>query len=201
MTNRKLFIYEKILFLAILMITLYGFWYFEENYTLKLMAVVLSVIGIYAALRKKKQEQPTSKFELTSLLILYLGIFGLYNLLYSINLPLYAVMLAAFFLVIALVFSVLSLDEVFELLPKTIFQTLILLLGLVTLELFLTLYFWPIDPEAKSLIIVVFFYLITSLIYLYVHNMLRLKRIAGYVIVSLVVIALIIVTYWIKIIR
>lgn len=200
MSKNKLITFEKILFLGVLLSSLWGFWVFEENLTLKIMAIFLATISIVLAVRNS-DKQASSKFELTALLILYLGIFSLYNLLYSVNLPLYLVMIVILILVVALVFSVLSLDQVYGLIKKEVSNTFILLNGLVILEVFLSLYFWPIDPEVKSLVIVLFFYLILTLIYLHIHSMLRLKRVAGYLIVSLIILISIMLISWLRLTR
>lgn len=199
MANVKLITFEKILFLSVLALSILGFWYFEESILLKVLIIMLALGGLFVALKNKKDKiSHASNFEFLSLLILYLGIYVIYNILYSINLPLYAAMVVVLILVTALFFSMLSLDQVDTILPKEVFRGLILLLGLVVLELFLGLYFWPIEPEAKSLILVVVFYLITSIIYLYIHSMLRLNKIRGYLIVSILILAIILLVIWLR---
>lgn len=196
MAVRK-FIIEKILLLGILITSVWGFWYFEESLTLRILVVILSLTALFLGFSKAPSEREfSSKRELLMLLILYLGLFSLYNFLYSVNIPIYLVMIAVLGLVSILFFSLLSLDKIDSLMEKEVFHLLIALMGLVTLEVFLALYFWPINPETKSLIIVVIFYLITSLIYLYVHSMLRLRRIVGFLIVSLLILGIILIFTW-----
>ncbi len=196
MAVRK-FIFEKILLLGILLASVWGFWYFEESFTLRILVVALSLTALFFGFSKAPSEREfSSKRELLMLLILYLGLFSLYNFLYSINIPIYLVMMAVLGLVSILFFSLLSLDKIDSLMGKEVFHLFIALMGLVVLEVFLALYFWPINPETKSLIIVVIFYLITSLIYLYVHSMLRLRRIVGFLIVSLLILGIILIFTW-----
>jgi hypothetical protein len=95
-------------------------------------------------------------------------------------------------MVTGLFYGLISLDRLDTLVAKPIFHLLIILVGLIVVEIFLALSFWPIDPQAKSLIIVVIFYLFTSLIYLYIHSVLKLKRVIGYLASSLLIIGLII---------
>lgn len=189
------------MFLAVLIGTILGFWYFESSNLLKIIILILAFSGLIFALRNKKTQHFASKFELLSLLILYLGVFTIFNMLYIFNLPLYAAMIVILALVTALFYSTLSLDQADHFLPKEIFQSLILLLGLVILEIFLGLYFWPIDFEAKSLILVIVFYLIVSLIYLYIHSMLRLRKILGYVVVSIFILAVMMFTIYLRLPR
>lgn len=199
MATRKLYIFERFLLIALLGGAVWGFWYFEESLTLRILILGLSIFGLALAFTTKDNKlQFSSRRELLMLLILYLGLFSLYNLLYSQNIPLYLIMIAVLALVAILLYSLLSLDEINKIMGLSIFQVFIFLMGLVILEVFLTLYFWPIGPEVKSLIIVVVFYLIISLIYLYVHSMLRLKRIAGYLIVSLLILTIILLITWFR---
>jgi len=197
MQAHKLYIFEKFLLLAILFGTIWGFWFFEESLILRIIILIFAFVGVILAFTKEKKEpQLFSRRELLMLLILYLGLLTLYNLLYGLNIPLYLIMIAILALVSVLLFSLLSLDKIDTLMGKAIFQVFIVLMGLIILEVFLTLYFWPIDPESKSLIIVVVFYMIISLIYLYVHSMLRLRRIAGYLIASFLVLGILLFIIW-----
>jgi len=199
MATRKLYIFERFLLVALLGGAIWGFWYFEESLTLRILILGLSIFSLALAfLTKDNKLQFSSRRELLMLLILYLGLFSLYNLLYSQNIPLYLIMIAILALVSILLYSLLSLDEIDKIMGLPIFQVFIFIMGLTILEVFLSLYFWPIEPEVKSLIIVVVFYLIISLIYLYVHSMLRLKRIAGYLIVCFLILTIILLITWFR---
>lgn len=200
--SNKLYIFEKALFIIVLGFCLWGFWYFEESFLLRVIAVVLVVASSYLVIKKKPTEIVLpNKLELGALTILYLGTYTLYNLLYGLNLPLYIIMLSVLILVMALCYSLLTLDQFDTVLGKEIFRTFVVLMGVVTLEIFLCLYFWPIGPEIKSLIIVVVFYLMMSLIYLYIHGMLRLKRIVGYLVVCFLILGILLVNIWLQIAR
>ena len=200
--SNKLYIFEKALFIIVLGFCLWGFWYFEESLMLRIISVVLVLISSYLVVKKSPTEIVLpNKLELGALTILYLGTFTMYNFLYGINLPLYIVMIVVLVLVMALCYSLLTLDQFDTVLGKEIFRTFVVLMGVVTLEIFLCLYFWPIGPEIKSLIIVVVFYLMMSLIYLYIHGMLRLKRIAGYLVVCFIILGILLVNIWLQIAR
>jgi len=197
--SNKLFILEKVLFFIILGLCIWGFWYFEGSLILRIATLILGSVSLYLVFLKVPSKTPLpSKLELGALLILYLGIFSLYNFLYSLNLPLPSIMVAILLLVSGLCFSVLSLDRANDILGKEIYRTFIILMGIVILEIFLSLYFWPIGPEAKTLIIVVIFYLIMSLIYLYIHSMLRLKRVLGYLVIGVLIIGTILITVYLQ---
>jgi hypothetical protein len=198
MTNTKLLLQEKILFLIVLILTISCFWYFESAIIIKIFVIAIALIGIALGYRPKKNISTSSKFELLSLLILFLGSLASYYAIYNIGLPMYVIMPIVLALVAGLFYLLVTIDEMVPMLGPDNFYLYIVLMGLITLEFFLSLYFWPITPEVKSLIIVVIFYLITNLVYLYINSMLRLKRIAGYVVVSLLIIGTILLITWLK---
>lgn len=190
-------IWSRVILIAILIASLYGFWYFETALILKIIALILAGTGIFMAFSGTTEKPPlTSRREFLILLVLYLGLYSLYNLLYGLSIPLYLIMIAVLVLVSGLFFGLLILDRLETLIDPPLFRVFIILLGLVVLEIFLSLSFWPIDPKVKSLIIVVMFYLITNLIYLYTHSMLKLKRIVGFLIVAMVILGLLILSVW-----
>lgn len=194
----KIFTLDKILFLSILIGSIWGYWYFEESIILRILTIFIALFGLGLGYLRKNNNYSSSKLELAALLTLYLGSFTLYNLLYNINLPLYLIMLLILILVSALFYCLINIDKLNQELEKDIFWLFIILLALTALEIFLSLYFWPIGPEIKSLVIVVVFYLIINLIYLYIHNMLRLKRIIGFVLVSLLILGIVLLTTWLR---
>lgn len=196
MFNKK-FILEKIIYLAVLGGAVFSFFYFEENLLLKIIALVLVLLGL-ADVLKKKENLTGSNFELLNLIILYLGFFSLYNLLYGINLPLYVAMVIFLIFVNVLLLSVLIIDGIDKLLGKKLFLIFILLTGLAMVEIFLSLYFWPIDPGIKSLILVIAFYQVFNLVYLYAHSMLRLSKIRGYLLINILILATIFLSIWLK---
>lgn len=197
MTKPLWLIWSKVVLVAILIATLAGFWYFETSVILKILVIILSGTGLVTAFAHKTEKPPLrSPREFIILLILYLGLFDLYNLLYGLSIPLYLIMVATLILVAGLFFGILVLDKIETILKPSLFWVFIIMIGLVVLETFLSLSFWPIDPKIKSLIIVVIFYLVTNLIYLYTHSVLKLKRILGILIVSIVILSLFILSIW-----
>lgn len=203
MGRHKLFIIEKLLFIGVLLGTLLGFWYFESSILIKISATILVIIGLFMSLKKRKNQLNllNSQFELASILSVYLGVFSLYNFIYSINFPIYIVMVMILILVTITAFTTLSMDRVNESLNKELFYSFILLMGLIVTEVFLSLYFWPINVEIKSLVLVVVFYQIMSIIYLYVHSMLRLNKIAGFLIVNFLILVIVFWSLWPKLPR
>lgn len=197
MNKNPWLIWSKIILVVILIASLAGFWYFETSLILKILAIILAAVGTYTALRGKTEKPPlSSRREFMILLVLYLGLYSLYNLLYGLSIPLYLIMVAVLVLVPGLFFGLLMLDRIESIIDPALFRVFVILLGLVILEIFLSLSFWPLDPKVKSLIIVVIFYLITNLIYLYTHSMLKLKRIAGFLIAAAIIFVILALNIW-----
>jgi hypothetical protein len=199
MENKRTNLTEKILLITVLFLTVAGFWYFEESLFLKILSIVFALGGMWLVFRKTNETSKlTSQRELLVLFILYLGFLSFYNLLYGMNLPLYVILLGILILTAVVFYSLFGLDDFKNLLGKEVFHVLVALLGIVVLELFLSLYFWPVAPETKSLVIVVILYLIMSLVYLHIHSMLRLKRVAGYLVVSFLILGAILLITWLE---
>lgn len=202
MANRKILIAEKFFLFLLLGGSIWGFWYFEPSLFLKILVVGLALVGmIWAFFKRSDKPQLASQREFLILLTLYLGLFSLYNLLYGLSIPLYLIMIAVLILTGGLFYGLLVLDSLNILMEKPIFQLLTVTIGLAVLEVFLSLSFWPIDPKIKTMVIVVIFYLLTSLIYLYIHNVLKLKRVLGYVLICVIVLAILFIVTWLKFLK
>jgi len=172
----------------LLAISMAGFFYFEISVLLRTMVIVFGLASFIWVFMQKFDKPPlSSRSEILTLFALYLGFFTLYNLLYGLGIPLYFVMIAVWLLVSAMFYCLLVLDKIDTLLNHSLFWVFTSLVGLVILEIFLSLSFWPIDPKIKSLILLIAYYLITNLIYLYTHNVLNFKRISGFLIVSFLI--------------
>lgn len=201
MSKRKLFIVEKLLFLGVIFGTLLGFWYFESSYIVKISATVLVIMGFLLSIKKDQVNLPRSRYEILSLSSVYLGVFTLYNLIYSINFPIYIVMVMILILVLMVAFTTLAIDQINATLGIELFYSFVILMGLVVTEVFLSLYFWPINTEIKSLILVVIFYQAMSLVYLYTRSMLRLNKIVGFLIINFLILVIIFWSLWPKLPR
>lgn len=197
MLKAKFLLVEKIMLFALLAASLAGYCYFETSLFLKILAFLLSFVAIGTAfLKPTDKPQLVSPREILFLLVLYLGLYSLYNFLYGLSLPLHWIMLAVLVLVCALFFGILMLDRINEVISRPLLNLLVVLVGLIILEIFLSLSYWPIDPQIKSLIIVSIFYLIINLIYLYAHSMLKFKRIIGFCIVVIIVLTLSLISFF-----
>ena len=202
MSKPNILLFEKTFLLVLLLGSIVGFWFFEFSLLLRILVIILSIFGLSSAFFfKTEKTNLQSPREFLILLILYLGILTLYNLLYGLNIPTALIMAAILILSSALTFCLFSLDNLSGLVARPIVNLFIVLMGLINLEIFLTLSFWPINPQAKSFIIVIFFYLTSSLFYLYAHDVLRLKRISGFLITSIVLLGFLVLITWLGVLK
>lgn len=180
-------IFLKFLVFVALSLTVAGFFYFEASLLLRILVVILSLIGLW---------QISKTPEILAMILLYLGLYDFYNIRYGLAIPMAVILVAVFLLVVFLYYFLARIYQFKELIDKNIFLIYLLTLGLVVLEIFLAMSLWPVDPKTKTLVIVIAFYLMSKLIYLNVNRVLNLKRAAGFVIASVLILAGVISFTW-----
>lgn len=168
----------QILSVCVLVLVICGFFYFETSTVLRALVIILGLLGLVAI---------RSTNEILVLLIFYLGLYDLYNIRYGLAIPLFLIILIVFGLTL---FSF-SLWAHFQKLSqeqnKDIFWLYLVTTGLIAMEIFLTMSFWPVEPKIKSLVIVVVFYIISRVFYLYINNVLNLKKTITFILISLLI--------------
>jgi hypothetical protein len=127
---------------------------------------------------------------------MYLGTFVSYNFLYIVNLPMHAAMVIMLIISSLVTFAIFKLDQINLLITKEIFLSIVVMLGLTILEIFLGLYFLSVELVIKGLILVLVYYFLVNLVYLYANSMLRLKKVAGFLFVTIFILAIIIINVW-----
>lgn len=145
-----------------------GFFYFETSLILKVLILLLMLIGILCL-------RPTP--EILLYLILYLGLYDLYNVRYGLAIPLAIIIAIVFGLSCLIFYQESRFRQFLKELDKNLLLLFMTSIGLIILEIFLTMTFWPVDPKIKSLAIVIVFYVLTRVFYFYVNNVLNLKKI------------------------
>lgn len=199
MLNNELIFRGKLLLGVILATSIYGFFYFESSILLKIIVVIFGLFCLIKVMLKKTDKPAlSSRGDILILFTLYISFFSLYNVLYGLGIPLYFVMIAVWLMVSTLFMGLLMIDRMDMVMSHATLWAFVSLVGLVILEVFLSLSFWPIDPKVKSLVLVVLFYLISNLIYLHGHNVLRFKKIAGFLIVALIILGLLMLNIWLS---
>ena len=176
----------KIITTLILIISVIVFFYFEPSVILRILIIFLGLIGVW---------QLSKTPEILILLSLYIILNDFYNIRYGLAIPL-AVIMVAVFVVTAYLFYAYSKIGQFVIDEAKIFNIFLLVIGLISLEIFLVMSFWPVEPKTKSLVIAICFYVATRIFYLHINNVLNLKKAAGYILVSLFVLAGVIALSW-----
>lgn len=148
---------KRLIVTALLLVGVLGFWFFQNFIFLKILAVALAVLALYTFWL-------ADKGEIIVFATLYFGIYSLYNLYFSGALfPNYlwesmlTIAVAAGLLFLILFWPYRHLYSTAELIFYQILTILILM------EIFIALTFWPINPETRSLILVLAFYACSSL--------------------------------------
>lgn len=176
----------KILGIILLSGVILAFFYFETSLFLKILVVLLGLTSLFSL---------SAAPEIIITLILYLGLYVLYNVRYGLAVPLALIMILVFGLTILVFYleyryrKTVVADKTQELQEATRNIVLVYLLttGLVVLEIFLAMSFWPVDPKIKSLVITVIFCLICRIFYLYINSVLNLKKIVVFILISILI--------------
>lgn len=177
----------KIINFVILVLVIWGFFYFEPALILRILIIALSLGAIL---------QFGKIPELLILVNFYLCFYFLYNIRYSLAIPMAVILVVAFF-VTALLFYSLNQRIKYPIdIDKNKFNLFLVITGLVILEIFLTMSLWPVDPNIKSLSLVVSFYFIFKIVYLTLAGMLNLKKIRGFAVVSFLILSAVISVSW-----
>lgn len=163
---------------VVIILVIFGFFYFETSTILRILVIFLGLVGLTTV--KKTPE-------ILIITILYLGLYDLYNVRYGLAIPLALILVAVFVLATTMFYLLNYFNKVIVNLDRYLFLTYLVTTGLIVMEIFLTMTFWPVDPKIKSLVIVVVFYLMGRIFYLYINSMLHLKKILTIIFLSLVI--------------
>jgi hypothetical protein len=167
----------KLINLTLLILAIYGFFYFETSIIIRLLVIFLGLLSISLM----------AKFgELLVLVTFYLSLDVLYNIRYGLAVPMSLILIAVFGLAIFLFYTSLSLKNDLSL-EKDVLLVYLLVVGLILVEIFQVMSFWPVDPKTKVLTMTIVFYALSKTVYLYINNVLSLKRISGILAVSIVI--------------
>lgn len=175
---------NRILLFAFLVGGIISFWLYEPSFFYLFLLVAIALYEIWEGWQKKS-------FSNLVFLDFFLVLVFLYNAYYSYVWPLVYIMLSV---VLAAILFHFIYHEINLLSRKEIFKFESAFLGLIILEIFIVLKFWPIDPKVKSFIIAAFFYLWENFIQAEQEKKLTKKEIKNYIIILSVLLFLIIIT-------
>ncbi len=177
----------KLLCFALLVASTIGFFYFEISLIIRILVIFLGLIGLI---------QINKLPEILVYINLYLSLFVLYNLRYGLAVPMSMILVAVVLISTFLFYVNFRLKEG-QILVNDRLLVFLTVVGLLTVEVFLAMSFWPVDPKTKTLTIVTIFYVFSRAVYFQANNMLSLKRISGVLTVSVIVLGLLFgLSYW-----
>lgn len=187
MTKFKKIFSWKILVFLMLAVVISGVFYFEVSFIFRILVVLLGLLSLAFF---------STMPEIIFLVILYFGLFDLYNIRYGLAVPLSVIMLLVFALSLFLFYSQLKIARREKNLDKNLTWLYLLTTGLIILEIFLTMSFWPVDPKIKSFVMIIVFYLISKIFYLYIDSVLNLKKVLVLALVSFFILGGILIFNW-----
>lgn len=175
---------NKIFLTILLAFGLIGFWLFEPSFFYLIILLAISAFVLWEGWLKKKF------FDLI-LLDFYLILIFLYNIYYGYASPLPYITIIV---ILVGIFFHWVYHEINGLPKSRVFQLESAVFGLLLLEIFIVLKFWPIDPKVKSFILVGYFYLWESFVKATFENKLVKREIINYLAIVLILILVIILT-------
>ncbi|MFA4931138.1 MAG: hypothetical protein WC570_04730 [Patescibacteria group bacterium] len=129
-------------------------------------------------------------FSFVALVAAYLLYFSIAHFSVSIALPLWILMVVVVFFSFAIFYSILWASG----LDRSIVVLYTVLLGLLISEIFLVISFWPVDPSAKSIVLVVVMYIFWGLLSHWLEKIMSARIVAEYVLLGLVLMAAVLLT-------
>jgi len=184
----------------LLLLVLWGcasFFLFKSPLPAEILVVTFALIATYLILAPEGGPSPKGSLRLGAglgeLFVLYflsfINFYAFYGLLFTYNLPLYVIMLG-----IALVFGVSFLFLGQKFVNRNFFYLYLLFFVIIILELFLTLSFWLVNPLTRSLVMVVFVYLLFGFWISISDQQFDKISFRNYLIISIIVLVMIMLT-------
>ncbi|MBU0647865.1 hypothetical protein KJ855_01665 [Patescibacteria group bacterium] len=129
-------------------------------------------------------------FSFIALVAAYLLFFSISNFSVSLSMPLWILMVIVVFLSFSIFYSILWASG----LERSAVILYTVLLGLLVSEIFLVISFWPVDPSAKSMVLVVAMYIFWGLFSNWIERVLTLRVLMEYLLIGMVLMALVLLT-------
>ncbi len=129
-------------------------------------------------------------FSFVSLIAAYLLFYSVFNVSVGFAMPLWLLMLVVVAIGFMIFYSILwasGLDR-----SSTILYTV--LFGFLMSEVFLIVSFWPVDPSAKSIVLVVTMYIFWGLLSHWIERVLTGRVVVEYILVGIILMSVVLVT-------
>jgi len=173
-----------------------SFMFFMPEALFRQIILVVSTFCLYFLLLNIDQF-PYKSFLITRLNFSFVSLVASYLLYYSVShlsvsfaMPLWALMLIVVAVSFAVVYSVLWASGIER--TKAILYTV--LFGFLMSEVFLVVSFWPVDPSAKSIVLVVALYIFWGIFSHWLERILTKRVVVEYIMVGLILIGVVLVT-------
>ena len=199
--RRKSLKMKKIILPFLLLFGIVFFLLFEPSGFLRQMVIIFGIAAfilffvIYRRLPLERPKDPQNILVYNGLFFLlnltaFLDFWVIFSIYFNFGLPLWMGMIFILVAALALFYYLFWACGIFAdyILPFTV------LLGVVILEVFVSLSFWPVNFATKSIILILVFYLFSGLLILRAKKELTKKEIAEYLILFIIIFLIIIFT-------
>lgn len=197
--RRWLLKFKKLILPLLLAIGVSFFLFFEVSSFLCQFVIVIALLCYYFfALYYKKipveNQEDYFKIEsvLNSMILIsaFLCYLIIYDLFFTFFTPLWVAMLLVLLVSWVLFYYLFwATNSIFSVMP-----VFVVLMGIVMLEIFSVLSFWRTDPMIRSIVLVTVFYVFLGVFALKIKNELINKKVAEYIVVAAIVLAITIAT-------
>ena len=182
---KRILSWQNFVLLFLFAFSLFGFVNFETSVILKILWVLVLVFTAIYSLK-------INKLEYLILAIFFLLIYDFYNLYFSLGVGLWVEIILL--LGTVGVMTYILLDKARASIDSKLRYVYLTFASLVSMEIFLTLVSWPVDPKNKAIILVLVYYLVYNAIFINAEDKLSFKKISPYLAVVLVLATLIMAT-------
>lgn len=129
-------------------------------------------------------------YSFIALVAAYLLFFAIGHLSVSLAMPLWLLMIIVVFLSFSIFYAILWASG----LERNLVVLYTVLLGFLISEIFLIISFWPVDPSAKSIVLVVALYIFWGILSHWLEKILTTRVVVEYILVGLFLMGLVLVT-------
>lgn len=199
--RRKNLKMKKIILPFLLFLGIVFFLMFEVSGILRQSIIIVGVFSfilffiIYRKipLEKPKDRKNTPVYNILFFLLnltAFLNFWIVFNIYFNFSLPLWGSMILALVVAVALFYYLFWACGIFS----DYLLSFLVLIGLVILEIFVTLSYWPVDFITKSMILTLVFYVFSGLCIIRAKKELTKKVIAEYLVLFIIIFSVIIFT-------
>ena len=174
---------------------------FEPSFLLRQIVIILSISAfilffvIYRKIPLEKPNDSANKYVYDLLFFLlnltaFLDYWVIHSIYFNFNIPLWFGMILVLIVSVGLFYYLFWSSGIYS----DYILTFTVLLGLVILEVFVNLSFWPVDFSTKSIILILVFYVFSGLLIIRAKKELNFRNVFEYLIIFIAIFLIIIFT-------